>query len=112
MPLRSTGELASALSIFLQGNNESVSGIVFGDGVRCITGSLKRLYVKNASGGVVSAPTGADLSITQRSANTGDPIPPGGVRGYQVYYRDPSGTFCPNPPGNTWNVSSGIRITW
>jgi hypothetical protein len=60
----------------------------------------------------VFAPHPGDLSITARSAAAGDPIPPGATRFYQVYYRDPSGTFCPNPPGNTWNVSSGLRITW
>jgi hypothetical protein len=110
--LTSSGELPSALSIFLQGTTESTTGIVYGDGVRCVTGALKRLYTRNASGGVVFAPHPGDLSITARSAAAGDPIPPGATRFYQVYYRDPSGTFCPNPPGNTWNVSSGLRITW
>ena len=112
MVLTSSGELPSVLSIFLQGDAEIASGAVFGDGVRCVGGSLKRLYTKNASGGVVSAPTGGDPSITAQSAALGDPISPGSVRYYQVYYRDPSLVFCPAPPGNSWNVSSGIKITW
>jgi hypothetical protein len=29
-----------------------------------------------------------------------------------VYYRDPSLTFCPDPPGNTFNVSNGAEIFW
>jgi hypothetical protein len=112
MVMTSSGELPSALSIFLQGNTESTAGLTFGDGVRCVNGALKRLYVKSASGGVTVAPVGGDLSITARSAAAGEPIPPGGQRFYQVYYRDPNATFCPNPPGNTWNVSSGMKITW
>jgi hypothetical protein len=100
------------LSIFLQGNAESVNGVFFGDGVRCVAGALKRLYVKSASGGVATAPQVGDLSITQRSAAAGDPIPPGGVRYYQVYYRDPNPAFCPNPPGSTFNSSGGMVITW
>jgi glucose/arabinose dehydrogenase len=108
--LKSTGELPSALSIFLQG--DTLTSAVFGDGVRCANGNLKRLYSKNAVGGVVSAPTGAERSITARSAALGDAIPPGATRHYQVYYRDPSSTFCPNPPGDTWNVSDGLHITW
>lgn len=112
--LDSSGELPSVLSIFLQGDASSASGAVFGDGVRCVSGALKRLYVKNASAGVATAPNFGfgDPTITARSAALGDTIPAGGTRYYQVYYRDPITAFCPNPPGNSWNVSSGLRIVW
>jgi hypothetical protein len=110
--LTSSGELASVLSIFLQGNTDLSSGVSFGDGLRCVGGALKRLYVKNASGGIVSAPGSGDLSISARSAQLGDPISLGTTRSYQVYYRDPNLAFCPAPAGNSWNVSSAIRIAW
>jgi len=111
--LTSMGERPTSLSIFLQGTTSSASGLVYGDGVRCVTGNLKRLYAHNASSGIVSAPTGTDLPITQRSSNLGDPIATGSFRFYQVYYRDPSPTFCPESSGgSTFNVSSGIRILW
>jgi hypothetical protein len=106
-----TDELTSALSIFLQGNVE-ISPAVFGDGLRCAGGSLKRLYVKSAVGGATSAPGPGDPPISVQSANLGDTIAPGSVRIYQTYYRDPSLSFCPSPTGNTWNVSNGVRITW
>lgn len=109
--LTSAGELPSALSIFLQGS-VPISPASYGDGLRCVGGALKRLYVKSAAGGVVSAPQGGDPSISSRSAALGNVIPPGASRFYQTYYRDPSGSFCPNPPGNTWNVSSGIEAVW
>jgi hypothetical protein len=110
--LTSSFELPSVPSIFLQGHVNQFPGAVFGDGVRCVNGTLKRLYQHNATAGVVSAPTGTDLSITARSAALGDPINPGDTRYYQVYYRDPNLSFCPAPTGNSWNVSSGIAISW
>ena len=109
--LSSSGELGSSLSIFLQGDT-NLTGVVFGDGVRCAGGVLKRLYVKSASSGVATAPVGSDNSITAQSAALGDPIAPGSARYYQTYYRDPNPGFCPAPTGNSWNVSSGLRIDW
>ena len=110
--LSSQGELASALSIFLQGNAALATPVVFGDGVRCVGGNLKRLYVKNAVAGTATAPGAGFPSVSTQSANLGDPITPGSQRWYQVYYRDPNLAFCPNPPGNSWNVSSGLVVSW
>ncbi len=108
----SSGELPTALTIFLQGNNSSAAGVVFGDGVRCTAGSLKRLYTKNAVSGVATAPTGANLSVQAQSAVLGDTILPGTTRWYQAYYRDANPGFCPNPPGSTFNISSGLVVVW
>jgi hypothetical protein len=109
--LTSSFELPSVLSIFLQGSAET-GPFLFGDGLRCAGGTLKRMYAKSASGGVVAAPQGSELSISHRSAQMGSPIAPLTDRIYQVYYRDPNLAFCPNPPGNGWNVSNAIRIQW
>jgi hypothetical protein len=109
--LWSSGELPTALTVFLQGSATGTPA-VFGDGLRCVAGALKRLYTKSAVLGRASAPQSGDLPITQRSAALGDPIPPGATRYYQAYYRDPSTGFCPAPAGNTWNVSNGLRVAW
>src|SRR5262249_15128588 len=50
--LTATRELPTALSVVLQGNSQHANGYLFGDGLRCTSGSLKRLYTKNASAGV------------------------------------------------------------
>ena len=110
--LLATHELPTALSIFLQGNALVAGGVGFGDGVRCIGGSLKRLAVRNASAGTVSYPQAGDPSISAQSAALGDPIAPGSTRWYQTYYRDPNLAFCPFPQGNSWNVTNGVEIGW
>ncbi len=109
--MTSSAERATAFSLFLQGTT-SIAPVIYGDGLRCVGGTLKRLYAKNAVGGAVTAPQGADPSISARSAALGDPLSMGDVRYYQVYYRDPVATFCPNPPGNTWNIGNGISVIW
>ena len=110
--LTSAFENPGVTSIFLQGT-QSIAPLPFGDGLRCTGGNLKRLYLANASAeGVVSAPTGSALPISQRSAALGDTILAGETRTYQVYYRDPSSTYCPEPAGSTFNVSQALRILW
>jgi hypothetical protein len=108
----SSGEAPSALTIFLQGSTALASAVPFGDGLRCVDGALKRLYIKSAVGGIASAPGAGDLSVRAQSAALGDPIPVGAVRHYQAYYRDPNPGFCPAPTGNTFNSSSGVSILW
>jgi hypothetical protein len=105
------GERSTAFSIFLQGTS-SIAPVVYGDGLRCISVPLTRLFVKHAVGGIASAPEPGDPSISSRSAAQGDPLFVGATRLYQVFYRDPSTAFCPNPPGNTWNISNARRIQW
>jgi hypothetical protein len=104
---------AGVLSIFLQGDAPIASGLVFGDGVRCVGGALKRIAAKSASaGGIVSYPASGDPSISARSAALGDPIQAGSQRWYQTWYRDNSATFCPPPQGGSSNVSSGVIVSW
>ena len=109
--LAASGLVPNALTVFLQGNAQ-LAGTVFGDGVRCAGGALKRLYVANASGGTASAPAAGNLPLGLRSAALGDPIAPGTSRWYQAWYRDPDASFCGAPAGDLWNVSNGVRADW
>lgn len=86
------GEKPTATTILLQGNAVLASGVTFGQGVRCVGGVLKRLYVKTAVGGSVTAPDFGvgDVNIPARSATLGDPISAGQSRWYMAYYRDPT----------------------
>ena len=73
---------------------------------------MKRLYTLNASNGFATVPGPGDPSISARSAALGDTILPGTLRYYQAYYRDPVLAFCASPPGDGFNVSSGVIVAW
>jgi hypothetical protein len=106
-----SGEKPSALSIVLQGNAIAANGLVFGQGVRCVDGSLKRLYVKSAVGGSITAPQGGDLSVSARSAALGNPITAGQHRWVMVYYRDPT-VLGGCPASSTFNGTGTVDVSW
>ena len=105
------GESPTATSIVLQGDGASSSGVVFGQGVRCVAGHLKRLYVENASGGSITAPHGTELQVHARSSELGDPIAPGAHRYYGVYYRDPT-VLGGCPASSTFNITQQLDVLW
>jgi hypothetical protein len=107
--LNATNLVPSALGVLVQGTSTLPAGIVFGTGVRCTGGTLKRLFVHTAVGGALSAPSGTDPSVTARSARLGSPIAPGSTRFYTVYYHDPLGgpAGC---NGADFNASNGLSI--
>ena len=109
--MQSSNELPSVSSILLQGNGVQPFSVPFGDGARCVAGTLKRLYVVSAVGGVATFPPPGALGIRARSALLGDTIATGTLRHYQVYYRDPDTTFCVPSPAN-YNVSNAVTVNW
>jgi hypothetical protein len=106
-----SGERPSATSIVLQGDALNAGGATFGQGVRCIAGSVKRLYVKTASGGSIRAPSPSDPRVHARSAALGDPIAPGTHRFYGVYYRDPQ-VLGGCAPASTFNFTQQLDLLW
>jgi hypothetical protein len=109
----SAGEKPTASSILLQGQNPpSAAGVKFGQGVRCITQVLKRLYVHNAVAGTVTFPQGGDPNVHTQSMIKGDTIPAGSTRLYLVYYRDPTVLGACTPLVDTFNASQGLSVLW
>jgi hypothetical protein len=104
-------EKPTATSIVLQGDAVIASGLVFGQGVRCVGGALKRLYVKTAIAGSITAPQGGDPSVSSRSAGLGSVIIPGTHRWYTVYYRDPT-VLGGCPPTSTFNSTPTLDASW
>jgi hypothetical protein len=106
-----SGEKPTALSVFLGSSTLLSTGAVYGQGVRCLAGHLRRLYVHPAVGGVVVAPTGGDPSITARAAALGEPVTAGSLWYYQTYYRDP---IVPGgcPATSTFNVTEAVMVIW
>ena len=106
-----SGERPTATSIVLQALTSNTTGVAFGQGVRCLSNNPLRLYVKNAVGGSISAPSGTDLSVSARAAALGDTISPGQSRTYAVYYRDPvvlGGCMSEN----TFNITQSGSVVW
>jgi len=109
--IATAGQKASATSVLLQGTTSNPNGVVFGQGVRCVAGSLKRLYVRAAVGGSVSLPAAGDPSISARSAALGDLLGAGSQREYMVYYRDPA-VLGGCPATSTFNATSSGTLVW
>jgi Tol biopolymer transport system component len=108
-----SSEKPTATSIVLQGNALAANGVFFGQGVRCVGGTLKRLYTKTASGGSITAPNfgAGDPSVSARSAALGDLIQSGQSRWYLVYYRDPV-VLGGCPLASTFNATQSGQVTW
>lgn len=79
------------------------AGTVFGDGLRCVGGTIVRLAVRNAGPGVVTYPTLTDPRISVQSS-----VPANAVRHYQIWYRD-AAAFCSSA---TFNLTQALRVHW
>jgi Tol biopolymer transport system component len=108
-----SGEKPTALSIVTQWTGTSASGAIFGQGVRCTSGTFKRLYTKSAVGGGITAPIfgAGDPQVSVRSAALGDAILAGQSRWYLVYYRDPI-VLGGCPPSSTFNATQTGVVAW
>lgn len=79
------------------------AGVVFGDGLLCVSGSVKRLGAKTNLFGWSEYPQAGNtpISITG-NANAGTTLY------YQVWYRDQA-AYC---SADAWNVTNALAITW
>jgi hypothetical protein len=103
--LQAFGMPSGTSCLFFQGTTVDAAA-AFGDGVRCIGGSLVRLIVKTAPGGVAQTPAPGS---SEPLLSTAGLVPiGGGTRTYQVWYRD-SAAFCTSA---TFNLTSGILADW
>ena len=110
--LQASGENNTSLTVFFTGTVTIPGGAVLGAGVRCVGGSLKRLYTAAASGGTVARPGPGDPSVSTRSMLLGSPIAAGDTRYYFGVYRDPLAAGPCSNPASTVNTTSAGAITW
>jgi len=108
-----SGERPSALSILMQGTASPPAGLIYGQGIRCASGLITRLYQKVAVGGTITAPDFAvgNPSVSVRSAAKGDVIGAGQSRWYLVFYRD-STVLGGCPPTSTYNATQTGLVVW
>jgi endonuclease I len=97
-----TNTIANSPGLFFVGPNPAAGGlgITLGDGLLCISGSIKRLDIVFATSG------GEASSFSSMAAGLG--LLPGETRYYQWWYRDTSAIPC----GTPFNLSNGLAVTW
>jgi hypothetical protein len=105
-----TGERPTALSVVLQGTTSLNAGVVAGQGVRCNRRTAEAPVRQERLGGSITAPQGAEPSVSARSAALGDVIAPGERRLYAVHYRDPI-VLGGCPSGSTFNTTQAGTCT-
>lgn len=103
LTLHVTGLPATATCLFFQGD-AATAPVPFGDGSLCAGGTVVRLRTKAAAAGSATYPEAGDLALSVR----GQVPPEGGVRFYQVWYRN-AAAFC---TAATYNASNGVVAWW
>ncbi len=94
--------LPNAPALFFQGVG-IMSGIPFGDGLRCVTGSIIRLGQRSAANNEARFPASGQPALSAQGA-----IPSPGVRYYQVWYRN-AASFC---TPSTFNWTNALGLNW
>ncbi|MBK7877751.1 MAG: CHRD domain-containing protein [Planctomycetes bacterium] len=109
--LQVDGVNATGNVIFMRGDLDNVTGVVFGDGVRCVDGVLRRRTKTIFSPNVSSFPLPTDTVTLSNGWGIGNDTPPGsGITAYYMaYYRNAAAAFC---PPETFNGTNGFKITW
>ena len=96
------GAVPNSPGLYFQGTTRvnGGQGSLFGDGLRCAGGPVKRLEV------VVSDAAGLSSSTVDVASVGG--VQPGDVRDYQLWFRDSQLSPC----GTSFNLTNGLEIQW
>ncbi len=94
----------SQFGLYFQADNSLDPGIIWGDGLRCTGGDLRRLGTRVSDGSGYSDTSGYAYTISERAGN----ISAGDTKRYQLWYRNTAGSPC----GAEFNTSNGYEITW
>ncbi len=88
--------------LYFQGDNavNGGAGVGFGDGLRCVGGSIVRLEIVFSDA--------AGFSTTSPGIGASGGVSAGDVKRYQLWARDPGSSPC----GGQFNLSNGVEITW
>jgi len=99
------GSMLDSLVVYLQSATQLAGGaaVVFGDGVRCIGSTLRRLGAKRNSYGCSQYPGVRDAPVSVRGGASA-----GATLYYQLWYRDP----IANCTSDDFNMSNALAITW
>jgi hypothetical protein len=98
--------MPSSSALYFQGTTQLGGGlgVPFGDGLRCVGGSIARLKTVTNVAGASHYPQPGDPAVSVKGA-----VAAPGTRTYQVWYRNADPTFC---TPSTFNLSNGVLVTW
>jgi hypothetical protein len=105
LALQGTG-MPNAAALYYQGTAEQNAGLgaVFGDGLRCVSGTTRRFQVQTNVGFASQYPGVGNNPISVAGA-----LAAPGTRRYQCWYRNGNPTFC---TVDTFNLTNGLTVTW
>lgn len=91
-------------ALFFQGSAlaNGGAGVPFADGLRCASGTVVRIAMKTASGGIVRYPEGGNSAVSVRGN-----VSSATTRHYQVWYRNVGG-----PCGADSNLTNALTVDW
>jgi hypothetical protein len=97
--------MPNSSALYFQGTLQLAggAGVAFGDGLRCVAGTIIRLGTKTNAAGASTYPSFGDLPISVKGANSA-----GAVRDYQCWYRN-AAAFC---TVSTFNLTNAVEVTW
>jgi hypothetical protein len=95
--------MTNSTALYFQGSTFDYVQTVYGDGLRCVGGSIVRLGIKSNVSGSSQYPGPNDPSVSVRGG-----ISQPGTACYQVVYRD-GGSFC---TPSAFNATSGMIVLW
>jgi hypothetical protein len=97
--------MPNGTALYFQGTTRESggAGVVFGDGLRCVGGTIVRLWTVANAGGASLVPPTSGPSIAVRGS-----VASAGTRTYQVWYRN-AAAFC--TPA-THNLTNGVEVQW
>jgi|GEM_PF-1413050 len=99
--------MPTSSALYFQGTSviASGNGQVFGDGKRCTGGEVLRIDTATNFGGISQYPGAGDPGVSVRGFV---PIT-GGMRVYQIWYRNPDPGFC---TPSFFNLTNALSVTW
>jgi hypothetical protein len=97
--------MPSSSALYFQGTTQinGSAGLPFGDGLRCVGGTIIRLSTKTNAGGASQFPSAGDPPLSVKGQ-----VAAPGARMYQVWYRN-AAPFC---TGSTFNLTNGFTVNW
>ncbi len=94
-------------ALYFQGTTQvnGGAGAAFGDGLRCVGGTITRLGVRLNSLNTSEYPGASGPPVSVRGGITSAPQ----TRTYQIWYRNPAPGFC---TPSTFNLTNGLSVVW